>query len=288
MAYKHKRSSVAGKVPLPADFTDGEILINTADGRAFINTPSGVKTLPNTGDILPPNTANVGAAIAAASGKQTPADSDFFSGVEAGSSTIFKTTWGNIKAALSAIFLSKSGGTMTGALIAPGLTTTDGSINIKNDGYSHLWLRNAAGAEKAGIYCNNPGENTTFRVNGTQHFSFQANGSFVAPANIAAYSDARLKSEVETISDALAIIKNLRGTRYIKGGVKQIGLIAQEVREVVPEAVFENTDENDQFIKAGHETGTLSVAADNTLLAVVIEAVKELSAEVDYLRGRLE
>lgn len=184
--------------------------------------------------------------------------------------------------------VSKSGDTMTGALIAPGVETTNGSLTIKNDGYSHLWFRNAAGTEKAVIFCNNAGENATFRVNGVHHFSFQANGSFVAPQNIAAYSDSRLKSEVETISDALAIIKNLRGTRYIKGGVKQIGLIAQEVREVVPEAVFENTDENDQFIKAGHETGTLSVAADNTLLAVVIEAVKELAAEVDYLRGRLK
>lgn len=288
MAYKHKRSSVAGKVPVPADFKDGEILVNTADGRAFINTPGGVKTLPNTGDISPPNTANVGAAIAAANGKQTPADSDFFAGVEAGGSIMFKTTWGNIKAALSAIFLSKSGGTMTGALIAPGLETTNGSLTIKNDGYSHLWLRNAAGTEKAVIFCNNAGETATFRVNGVQQFSFQANGSFVAPANIAAYSDARLKSEVETISDALEVIKNLRGTRYIKGGVKQIGLIAQEVREVVPEAVFESRDENDQFLKAGHETGTLSVAADNTLLAIMIEAVKELAEEVKVLKERLK
>ena len=182
--------------------------------------------------------------------------------------------------------VSKSGDTMTGALIAQGLETTNGSLTIKNDGYSHLWFRNAAGTEKAVIFCNNAGESATFRVNGVQHFNFQANGSFVAPQNIAAYSDARLKSEVETISDALAIIKNLRGTRYIKGGVKQIGLIAQEVREVVPEAVFENTDGDDPFLKAGHETGTLSVAADNTLLAVVIEAVKELAAEVKVLKER--
>ena len=184
--------------------------------------------------------------------------------------------------------VSKSGDTMTGALIAPGVETTNGSMTIKNDGYSHLWFRNAAGTEKAVIFCNNAGENATFRVNGTQHFNFQANGSFVAPQNLAAYSDARLKSEVETICDALAIIKNLRGARYIKGGVKQIGLIAQEVRVVVPEAVFENTDEDDPFLKAGHKTGTLSVAADNTLLAVVIEAVKELAAEVKVLKERLK
>lgn len=51
MSYKHKRSDVPGKVPVAADFKDGEILVNTADGRAFINTPGGVETLPNKNDV---------------------------------------------------------------------------------------------------------------------------------------------------------------------------------------------------------------------------------------------
>lgn len=50
MSYKHKRSAVAGKVPIASDFKDGEILVNTADGRAFINTPNGVKELRNNTD----------------------------------------------------------------------------------------------------------------------------------------------------------------------------------------------------------------------------------------------
>ncbi len=44
------------------------------------------------------NLSSVGAAIAAANGKATPADGDFVSGVEAGGSTMYKITWGNIKA----------------------------------------------------------------------------------------------------------------------------------------------------------------------------------------------
>ena len=184
--------------------------------------------------------------------------------------------------------VSKSGDTMSGALVANGVETSNGSMTVKNDGYSHVWLRDANNNEKAVIFCNNAGEAATFRVNGTQHFNFQANGSFVAPANIAAYSDVRLKAEIQTISNALELIKNLRGTSYIKGGRKQFGFIAQEVREIVPEAVFESTDENDPFLKAGHETGTLSVAADNTLLAIVVEAMKELAAEVEDMRGKLK
>lgn len=49
-------------------------------------------------------TKTVGAAIAGANGKETPADGDYFTGVEAGGSTMFKTTWGNIKARLKSYF----------------------------------------------------------------------------------------------------------------------------------------------------------------------------------------
>lgn len=59
-------------------------------------------------------TKTVGAAMAGANGKQTPADGDFFGGVEAGGSTMFKTTWGNIKAAITAIINAIVSGNMNG------------------------------------------------------------------------------------------------------------------------------------------------------------------------------
>ncbi|WP_175415495.1 MULTISPECIES: hypothetical protein [Agrobacterium tumefaciens complex] len=65
-------------------------------------------------------TATVGAAVAGANGKATPDDGDFFAGVAAGASTMFKTTWGNIKVALTTLFdgryLKLIGGTLTGNL----------------------------------------------------------------------------------------------------------------------------------------------------------------------------
>lgn len=48
--YKHKRSTVAGKAPGAADFEAGEILVNVADGRAFVRKGAAVATLPNTDD----------------------------------------------------------------------------------------------------------------------------------------------------------------------------------------------------------------------------------------------
>lgn len=78
------------------------------------------------------NAATVGAAIAGTSQVPAPADGDRFAGVLAGGSTLFWTTFGNIKTALKTYFdgfyattaqgvkaddaLPKAGGTMAGAL----------------------------------------------------------------------------------------------------------------------------------------------------------------------------
>lgn len=109
-------------------------LAQKAQGRANIDAlgtvdkgaAGGVASLDSGGKVPPAQlpslttTATVGAAVAGANGKTTPADGDFFTGVEAGGSTMFKTTWANIKAALAAIFYSKTevnnivAGTMNG------------------------------------------------------------------------------------------------------------------------------------------------------------------------------
>ncbi|UYZ08551.1 hypothetical protein CFBP5507_05995 [Agrobacterium salinitolerans] len=67
-----------------------------------------------------PTTATVGAAIAAANGLATPDDADTFAGVKSGTSTMFRTTWGNIKTALTTLFdgryLKLAGGVIDGTL----------------------------------------------------------------------------------------------------------------------------------------------------------------------------
>lgn len=151
----------------------------------------------------------------------------------------------------------------------------DGSISF--DAYHHT----------TGAWLQTP---LTVRWGGGIHVNggIQLVGDLITNGNLSAFSDERLKTDKKLISGALEMTMQLNGYSYVKDGRQQYGLIAQEVREIVPEAVFENSDENDQFLKAGHKTGTLSVAADNTLLAVVIEAVKELAVEVEVLKERLK
>ncbi|MCO7727371.1 hypothetical protein NJB93_12280 [Brucella intermedia] len=90
-------------------------------------------------------TATVGAAMAGANGKTTPDDGDFFGGVLAGGSTMFKTTWANIKAALAAIFVSKAGDTLTGSLGGVSVSGGRSSFwgNAEGGGYAQMWTRGA-------------------------------------------------------------------------------------------------------------------------------------------------
>jgi hypothetical protein len=94
-------------------------------------------------------------------------------------------------------------------------------------------------------------------------------GIVTAP-NFVSSSDARLKSEIETIVDALALVCALRGVRFTMDGSRQIGVVAQEVQAVLPEVV-----------RVG-EAGQLSVAYGN-ITGLLIEAVKELAARVAEL-----
>jgi hypothetical protein len=95
-------------------------------------------------------------------------------------------------------------------------------------------------------------------------------GAITATGDITAYSDASLKTDVATIKGALALVERMRGVTYarIDTGEHGIGVIAQELKGVLPEAVAENPD------------GMLSVAYGN-LVGVLVEALKEIAARTD-------
>ena len=98
-------------------------------------------------------------------------------------------------------------------------------------------------------------------------------------------SDERLKDNATEIKGALNKIEAMRGVSYTwnKGsrkGQKDIGVIAQEVEQVIPEIVREYKFEVGEF--EGDETKYKTVDYEK-LSAVLIEAVKELSARVKTL-----
>jgi len=94
-------------------------------------------------------------------------------------------------------------------------------------------------------------------------------GRIVADGNITAYSDERLKSDVQTL-DGSKVYK-MRGVSFTKDGEAGSGVIAQELQKVAPELVIDG----DEY---------LSVAYGN-LVGYLIEAVKELKAEIEELKN---
>ena len=96
-------------------------------------------------------------------------------------------------------------------------------------------------------------------------------GNFVATGNVTAFSDERLKENVETIEGALDKVSQMRGVTYnyksdLNDGQRGTGVIAQEMQQVMPEVVEEGE--------------YLSVAYGN-IVGVLIEAVKELKEELN-------
>lgn len=99
-----------------------------------------------------------------------------------------------------------------------------------------------------------------------------ASGNLVATGNVTAYSDSRLKTDVDTIENALDKVSKLRGVSFTKVDTQErgIGVIAQEIEEVIPEVV---------------QDGAYKSVAYGNIVGVLIEAIKELKSEIEELKG---
>ena len=111
---------------------------------------------------------------------------------------------------------------------------------------------------------------------GSEICNIQAsNGAITSAGNITAFSDMRLKKDVKTIENALDKVSKLRGVEYTRksNDEREIGVIAQEVKEIVPELVsIQETEDSlsDDGLKDIH-----TMKYQNTV-GLLIEAIKEL------------
>ena len=177
-------------------------------------------------------------------------------------------------------------GNMTGFFVEDG-DGTEVQINNANEwkfvegtGIDINWTDTSAGSDTdpydLTIACtiDSPGEV------GLANLSSSGNalaGTFTATGDLIAYSDARVKENVETIPNALEKVTALRGVNFNKIGEEKrsTGVIAQEVAEVIPEVVHESED------------GMLGVAYGN-ITGLLIEAIKEQQKQIDELKAKLD
>jgi hypothetical protein len=111
----------------------------------------------------------------------------------------------------------------------------------------------------------------------TVMFYVQDNGDCVATGNVTAYSDIRLKANIETIPSALDKLDQIRGVTYTRTDMddkerRYAGVIAQEIEAVLPEAIGGDED--------------IKTVDYNATIALLIQAVKELTDKVKALEAK--
>jgi hypothetical protein len=137
---------------------------------------------------------------------------------------------------------------------------------------------------RAGVFAVNMGldSDNIFRIGGwsasNNLMQLDMSGNVTFLANVTAYSDIRLKDNIEPICDAISKVLQLNGVTYTRNDLtdktrRYGGLIAQDVQKVLPDAV---TDD-----------GTNLRLDYNATIALLIEAIKEQQTSINRLQQQI-
>ena len=160
--------------------------------------------------------------------------------------------------------------------------------SITNSGNNRVLVDN--GNATATAESNVTFDNVTFHVHGNSRRilcdgNIESSSEIRCTGNIIAFtSDIRLKTEIKPIENAVAKLLKLNGFTYEHNEVAESigyeltgerfsGVSAQDVKEVLPEAV-EPAPADPNYLTVQYEK----------LVPLLIEAIKELKAEIDELK----
>ncbi|TEW94579.1 tail fiber domain-containing protein [Serratia marcescens] len=96
-------------------------------------------------------------------------------------------------------------------------------------------------------------------------------------------SDVRMKTDITTIDGALDKLANIGGYTYLKQGVPEAGVIAQEVESVLPQSVTQT----ELKLNDGSVLKDARGININGVVALLVEALKEERAARETLESRL-
>ena len=116
----------------------------------------------------------------------------------------------------------------------------------------------------------------TFNVSSTK-LQFNPSTGTLSATIFSSLSDKTQKTNIQPITNALDIINKMNGVYYDwidNHSQSSVGLIAQEVEEVLPQVVINNAN------------GLKSVSYGN-IVAVLIEAIKEQQVRIETLENKL-
>ena len=173
----------------------------------------------------------------------------------------------------------------------PATQTANNKIFLRCDNTWHTITPAEIGAQPAGSYAASshnhngvyaPASHTHAYLptsGGTISGALTVTGQILSNADVVAYSDKRVKTNVVKIDDALNKVDQISGYTYDMQGLdfkgkRQAGVIAQELLEVLPEAVVQD------------DNGMYAVRYTN-IIPLLIEAIKEEKSKRENLEERL-
>lgn len=122
--------------------------------------------------------------------------------------------------------------------------------------------------------------------NDLKWFIFKDDGSaYAAQGHWVNNSDRRIKSDIEKIENGLAKVETLTGYTYVLAKNRQAGVMADELIEVLPEAVF---DSGDYHESDGTVIKDVKAVSYGSISALLIEAIKDLSAKVKAQQAEID
>jgi hypothetical protein len=205
--------------------------------------------------------------------------------INGGSSYTYANTWLRVAGANQGIYSSHNG-----AHFEPNALTNYGSWNFRGSrsGWRGISFHDAGydphvmwdGSGNGGFYHEDLGRWLLYHNRGNNcmgvgssatrsGYRMQVNGSLWCTGNIVAYSDERRKENIETIENGLEKVLQLRGVTYTRKLESweeekdnsfqgtQMGLIAQEVMEIVPEVVTHDVEDDEYGIDYPKMVGLL-------------------------------
>ena len=153
-------------------------------------------------------------------------------------------------------------------LIIENHAETDTGI-IFNDGDASTggnWNGSSSQAFKIQYHCGNETLIMGHDNDSYAGFNFAIGGNFTASGNVTAYSDERLKENIETLDGSKVL--QMRGVSFTKEGKQGSGVIAQELEKVAPELVIE---------------GEYKSVAYGNLVGYLIENAKQQQERIEKL-----
>jgi hypothetical protein len=250
-------SSVASTVTLVAtnttDATHFPVFVDSATGNENIRTDTGFTYNPSTGILTSTAFAGnlTGNADTVTNGVYTIGNQTI-SGTKTFSATITGSITGN-------------SGTVTNGVYTIGNQTINGIKTFNNN--------TASTNTTTGSIVITGGLGISGAINAGGAIS--SNGDITA---FASSSDIRKKENIVRIDNALQKVLQIGGYTYnFKNDDRKLaGVIAQELEQVLPEVVYEIDDD---------EFGKSKAVRYGNIVGLLIEAIKELKAELDELKG---